>query len=204
MHQEILSREQKQVLPLIKYFYPDFYLAGGTALALQIGHRKSIDFDLFSPKEFSNISLRNKIKKNGFEIDKILFDEQDQFTVLIEKVKITFLFYPFQVTSTSIGEQLRAPSTLTLAAMKAYTLSRRAKWKDYVDLYWITQKYFSLKKVIQEAQKIFGNEFNEKIFRESLAYFDDIDYSEEVIFAPEWQASEEIIKQSLLQLAIKK
>lgn len=204
MHQEILSHEQKQVLPLIKSFYPNFYLAGGTALALQIGHRKSIDFDLFSPKEFSNINLRNKIKKAGFEIDKVLFDEQDQFTVLVEKVKITFLFYPFQVTSSDIGERLQAPGTLTLAAMKAYTLSRRAKWKDYVDLYWITQKYFSLKKIVREAQKVFGNEFNEKIFRESLAYFDDIDYSEEVIFTPEWEVKNKIIQQSLLRLAVKK
>lgn len=173
-------------------------------MALQIGHRKSIDFDLFSPKEFSNINLRNKIKKAGFEIDKVLFDEQDQFTVLVEKVKITFLFYPFQVTSSDIGERLQAPGTLTLAAMKAYTLSRRAKWKDYVDLYWITQKYFSLKKIVREAQKVFGNEFNEKIFRESLAYFDDIDYSEEVIFTPEWEVKNKIIQQSLLRLAVKK
>lgn len=204
MHKEILNARQKEILPLIKAFNRDFYLAGGTALALQIGHRESIDFDLFSPKEFFNLKPRNRIARAGFKIEKVLIDEQDQFTVVVDEVKITFLFYPFEIGATDMGDDLKAPSILTLAAMKAYTVSRRAKWKDYVDLYWVMKKYFSLKEIINEAERIFGNEFNEKIFRESLTYFEDIDYSEEVISAPGWQISDKIIKQSLLQLAVEK
>ena len=51
MHDEVLTKEQKDILPLIAEFKKEFYLVGGTAIALQIGHRYSIDFDLFSFKE---------------------------------------------------------------------------------------------------------------------------------------------------------
>jgi len=52
MHKEILSPAQAKLLPLVKKFNKDFYLTGGTAIALHLGHRRSIDFDLFSGKEF--------------------------------------------------------------------------------------------------------------------------------------------------------
>ena len=54
MHPEILTHGQIQLLSLIKKFAPQFGLVGGTAVALQLGHRRSIDFDLFSQKEFNN------------------------------------------------------------------------------------------------------------------------------------------------------
>jgi len=57
LHKEILSPEQIELLPFLKKFKNNFGLAGGTAVALQIGHRRSIDFDLFSHKFFKNISL---------------------------------------------------------------------------------------------------------------------------------------------------
>jgi len=66
--------------------------------------------------------------------------------------------------------------------MKAYALGRRAKWKDYVDLYFIMKYYRGIKKVIKKAKNIFGNEFNEKMFRVELAYFKDIDFSEKIIY----------------------
>lgn len=62
MFDNILTENQKKILPLIKIFSPDFYLVGGTAIALQIGHRRSIDFDLFSDKDFS---FRKKNKMEG-------------------------------------------------------------------------------------------------------------------------------------------
>lgn len=177
-------------------------MAGGTALALQVGHRKSIDFDLFSEKEFDNLKIRNSIKRAGYSIEKVLMDEQDQFTVIVEKVKITFLHYPFKISTDFIDKKLKAPDILTLSSMKAYTISRRAKWKDYVDLFCILNSFHSLTEIVKKAENIFGNEFNEKIFRESLVYFDDIDYSEEVIFASKYKTSDKKIKESLLKLAM--
>lgn len=71
------------------------------------------------------------------------------------------------------------PSLLTLAAMKAYALGRRSKWKDYVDLYFLLKGYYQLEDVIRKANEIFGDLFSEKLFRAQLSYFDDVDYTEE-------------------------
>ena len=57
MHKEILTLEQLELTPLLKKFSKDFYLVGGTAIAFHIGHRRSIDFDLFTAKEFDNITI---------------------------------------------------------------------------------------------------------------------------------------------------
>ena len=64
MHKEILSKEQFDLLPFIKLFSKDFYLVGGTAVALHIGHRRSIDFDLFTDKlRIKAISIKTTIAK---------------------------------------------------------------------------------------------------------------------------------------------
>jgi len=61
MHKDILTKEQQKLLPLVGEFAKDFGLVGGTAIALNIGHRRSIDFDLFSLKEFDNYQIKRKI-----------------------------------------------------------------------------------------------------------------------------------------------
>jgi len=86
--------------------------------------------------------------------------------------------------------------------MKAFALSRRAKWKDYVDLYFVMKDYFSLNEISKQGGKIFGKEFNEKIFRESLAYFTDINYGEKVIFMPGVEVSDAILKKSLIKISL--
>ncbi len=63
--------------------------------------------------------------------------------------------------------------------MKAYALGRRAKWKDYVDLYFILQRH-TIKEILTQTKRIFAGAFSEVNFREQLSYFDDIDYTEEV------------------------
>lgn len=70
IHYDILNKKRKNLLPNLKVFKKDFYLAGGTALALQIGHRDSQDFDFFSKKHFKNKELFAKVKKafRGHEI----------------------------------------------------------------------------------------------------------------------------------------
>jgi hypothetical protein len=77
---------------------------------------------------------------------------------------------------------LKMPDLLTLAAMKAFALGRRAKWKDYVDLYFIIKYHFSIKEITEAAKEIFKEEFIEKQFTAQLGYFKGINYSEEVTF----------------------
>lgn len=60
---KILTKNQQELLPLISQFSPQFYLVGGTALALQLGHRRSIAFDLFSEKDFKNDLIIKKVRR---------------------------------------------------------------------------------------------------------------------------------------------
>ena len=202
LHLEILSPEQAEFLPVLKDFSGKFGLVGGTAVALFIGHRRSIDFDLFSAEEFGNLSILNKFKKFA-RIQVMLVSRLDEVTFVSEGVKFTFFRYPYPIRyQEKLNGIIKLPDLITLAAMKAFALSRRAKWKDYVDLYFVMKDFFSLKEIAQKAQDIFGPEFNEKIFRSQLAYFKDIDYTEKVIFMPGFDTPDEEIERKLVKLSI--
>lgn len=197
MHKEILTEAQVELLPLVGSFKQNFGMVGGTAVALQIGHRESIDFDMFSYKAFGNLALRNRIEKIH-RIDEILVDKKGEFTFTIGTVKFTFFHYPFDINFPEIFENVICmPTLLTLAAMKSYALGHRAKWKDYVDLYFIIRDYHSLQDIVRETEIIFGDSFNPKLLRQQLDYFDDINYQEQVVFKPGFEVPEEEIKQAL-------
>jgi len=93
------------------------------------------------------------------------------------------------------------PRLLDLAAMKAYALGRRSKWKDYVDIYFILRDHISLNQITERTSILYGELFSEKLFRALLSYFDDIDYSEPVEFlGPRIEENE--IKEFLIEKAI--
>jgi len=202
IHKEILIKEQVKLLPLLKLFYKDFGMVGGTAIALYIGHRRSIDFDLFNFKEFGNLSIKNKLLRFG-KIDEIIVNKLGEFTILINGVKFTFFHYPYQVEfSRNFDDFIKMPDLLTLAAMKGFALGMRAKWKDYVDLYFIIKKHFSVSKISKKGKEIFGNEFNEKLFRSQLAYFKDIDYEEEIDYLKGYEVDNKIIQKELINFSL--
>lgn len=202
LHKEILTKEQIGLLPLVKSFSHNFGLVGGTAIALFIGHRRSIDFDLFMPKEFDNFAIRKKIIKFG-KIERVLVDHTGEYTIVMKKVRLTFFHYPFKISfSKKFDNIIKLPDLLTLAAMKAYALGRRAKWKDYVDLYFIMKDYHNIGEIVKKANKLFGHEFNEKMFRAQLAYFKDVDYSEKVIYMSGLEVPDNIIKKGLINFSL--
>jgi len=177
-------------------------LVGGTAIALYIGHRRSIDFDLFTDKQFNNQSLLKKIQKT-LKIDEIIVNKLDELTLMIHGVKFTFFNYPYKISySKKVGSHIKLPDLLTLAAMKAFALGMRAKWKDYVDLYFILKDHYSIEDISKKSKKIFGHNFNEKIFRGQLAYFEGINYSEEVEFMPGFKISDKEIKKRLTEFSL--
>ena len=197
MHDEILSKRQAELLELLKEFNKNFGLVGGTAIALHLGHRRSIDFDLFTDNSLQNQSTLNKISKN-FKIDLLIVNKLDELTLIVKGVKLTFFRYPFVIDYQEKLGKIKIPDLLTLSAMKAYALGRRAKWKDYVDLYFILKNHHTLAQICARAKKIFGPEFNEKIFRVQLGYFEDINYSEAVDFMPGFEVSDKEIKKALI------
>lgn len=202
MHKEILTKEQSDLLPLVRSFSRDFGLVGGTAIALLVGHRQSVDFDLFTLNEFGNLAIRRKLIQ-FCKIDHVLIDKKDEFTVDVNGVRVTFFYYPFKINFTKKFDNIiKLPDLLTLAAMKAYALGRRAKWKDYVDIYFIAKNYHGIGDIIKKVRKIFGHEFNEKIFRAQLSYFKDIDYSEKVIYLPGSKVPDSVIKKELINFSL--
>ena len=86
--------------------------------------------------------------------------------------------------------------------MKAFALGQRAKWKDYVDMYFIMRDFHSLDDIAHEAERLFAPEFNAKLFRSQLSYFDDINYREAVTFKPGFEVPDDKIKRALEEYSI--
>ncbi len=201
MHKEILSATQAGLLPLVKSFKREFYLVGGTAIALYIGHRRSIDFDLFKYSRLNHKNILLKINKFPYPYA-VTRRVAEQMNLTLNEVKITFFEFPFQVESPCEFEKIiRLPELLDLAAMKAYALGRRSKWKDYVDLYFLLKDHFNIHQISTRASQIFDQLFLEKLFRAQLSFFADIDYSEPVEFigkpVPEKEIMEFLIEKAI-------
>ena len=98
-----------------------------------------------------------------------MYQESNQLHILVNDVKITFFEYEFEVPHRGKFEDIITMPNLTdLAAMKAYALGRRAKWKDYVDLYWLLKYHCALNDISRRASEIFGSLYSEKLFRQQL------------------------------------
>jgi hypothetical protein len=194
MHKEILSGNQLELLPLVKQFVCEYYLAGGTAIALYIGHRRSIDFDLFKFNTLNHKKNVSIISTFGYPYT-ITRRVKEQMNVTIRDVKFTFFEYPYKIdTKYKFENSLKLPGLIDLAAMKAYALGRRSKWKDYVDMYFILKDYFSIEQISKKAIEIYDQLFSEKLFRVQLSYFDDIDHSEPIEYLVPTVSEDEIKK----------
>ena len=202
MHIEILNNNQKQLLPFIKKYKRSYYLVGGTAIALHIGHRHSVDFDLFTEKKINFTSVKKDVAVSGFP-STIITALSDQIHFIIHDVKLTFFEFPFLVEANEGYEgYLRMPDLISLAAMKAFALGGRGKWKDYVDLFFLIKGFFSINEISDKAKELFQDSFNPILFRKQLCYFGDINYSEQVVFLPGFETEETTIKDFLTEAAL--
>lgn len=201
MHTQIFNQDQAKLLPLVRQFKKEFYLVGGTAIALYLGHRRSIDFDLFKYSPIKPLKIIDTISDFEFPYT-ITRRVTEQLNVTVNNVKFTFFQYPFKISATEkLEDIIRLPDLKDLAAMKAYALGRRSKWKDYVDLYFILNGHLTVKQISDRTSELFGELFSEKQFRAQLCYFDDVDYSEPVEYLVQ-PVTEEKIKSFLTDKAI--
>ncbi len=161
-------------------------MAGGTALALQTGHRISVDFDLFSDDDIPKELLERVEKTFSESTISPLVNNPEELSVLIGGLKLTFLKYPFPVIKEMADlDGLKALSILELSATKAYTIGRRGSFKDYVDLYFIlSENQANLEQIIELSEQKYGNEFNSRLFLEQLIYLEDVEEAE-IIFLKE-------------------
>lgn len=192
LHFDTLTKKQKDTWPSLKPFSRYGALGGGTALAIQLAHRRSYDFDILCPEPISKRFIL-RIKEH-FEKVQILVDTPDELTfTTVLGVKVSFVFYPFAplyrvITTANLGVY----SWKDIALDKAYTIGRRGEWRDYIDLYFSMKSGFSLARIIRGARKKFGGLYSEKLFLSQLCYFGDIkDYSIEL-------TKQEVIPRQLL------
>jgi hypothetical protein len=201
MFDNILSENQKELLPFIESFKKEFYLVGGTAIALQIGHRESIDFDLFKFSSISTVKIVQRLKDFNLTY-RLIFTDERSFHIVCKGVKITFFQYPFKISTSKRFHDIKMPDLLHLASMKAYALGRRAKWKDYVDLYFILKDYHTFDEISTKTQEIFEGVFSTKLLKQQLCYFNDIDYTEAVAYCID-PIADEVIKDFFKDLVTK-
>jgi len=201
MHKEIFTDNQLELLPLVKEFRREFYLAGGTAIALYLGHRRSIDFDFFKSSPFNEKKIISKITEHHYKYQ-VTRRVSEQLNLTVNNVTFTFFEYPYKIEAkNNFANILRLPSLIDLAAMKAYALGRRSKWKDYVDFYFLLKDYFTINQISDRAVELFDQMFSQKLFRAQLCYFEDIKYDEPVEYLVNPPMEKEI-KEFLIEKAI--
>lgn len=173
LHPETLYPKTREVLEKLskERFLRGFYLAGGTALALQLGHRKSIDLDFFSSefprKEVVLNSLRGYILKIVQEVTGTL-------DLLVDDVQVSFLEYKYPMLEDRVEFlNVMMASVVDIGCMKISAISSRGSKKDFVDLYFILQSMTLVDLLKKFSEKFEGAEYSEAHILKSLTYFDD-------------------------------
>jgi predicted nucleotidyltransferase component of viral defense system len=160
-------------------FISDYTLVGGTALALQMGHRMSEDLDFMTDK--NNLDAR-RIQRNInrlFTHWRLIRKRDEQIDFLIKNTRVTFFTaqlvnIPFQVSSrTCPYHHLRIADIKTLALLKLSAISQRNTLRDYYDLYTISKEKFSLSGIFAEAKQSLP-QLSPIVYTETLTYTDDI------------------------------
>lgn len=176
------SSVNKGTLELLKSlmgqdFLSDFNLVGGTALALQIGHRISIDLDLFTDKEFNPSEIRAQLEQKYKLIDiienktgitqKIEYPENTNIFIKVDIVKYSYKLINLPI----ISEGIRLLSKEDIIPMKLAAVSNRGSKKDFYDIYFLLQEY-TLKEMLSLFEKKYSN-YNHFYVIKSLTYFED-------------------------------
>jgi predicted nucleotidyltransferase component of viral defense system len=152
--------------------FDNFVLVGGTALSLQIGHRISVDIDLFGNCDLEDFAFSEIL--SGFGETTILKKSKRIQIFSVNGIKVDLVDYNYKLISApSIIDGIRLASEMDIAAMKLNAIAGRGSKKDFIDFYYLGKK-FSLDEMIKFYNEKYpdGSEF---MVRKSLTYFDDAD-----------------------------
>lgn len=173
-HSNILNRNQKAIIT--KLILPQkygFYLAGGTALALQLGHRTSIDFDFYSLKNFPSLELVRIIAKT-FLKTRILFQAEDTLRIKVADTELSFFYYPYRlIDQPLIFQKIQLASLADIAAMKLAAIVQRGTRRDFIDVYYLLANY-QLEQLIDFTIKKYPG-FQPMLILRGLLYLEDAD-----------------------------
>jgi len=150
-----------------------FNLVGGTALSLQIGHRKSIDLDLFTQSDFEADAVLNHLREAGYEPQITHFQKQTLIGE-IQGIKVDFIRfrYPF-ANDVLVVDGIRMANIKDIACMKIDAIMGRGRKKDFFDLYFLLQRY-SLTDMMGWYGQMFKHSTLFHVYK-SLTWFEDAD-----------------------------
>ncbi|MBI4606463.1 MAG: nucleotidyl transferase AbiEii/AbiGii toxin family protein [Planctomycetes bacterium] len=176
MHDEILTDRQRNGLEVLRRtgLVSRFYLVGGTATALHLGHRLSIDFDLFTDQEFEPGEIIAQLQSTlPLEVRR-----QSPATLhsVLNGVQLTFLRYPYPLLDPLLDgpSGLRVAQTRDLLAMKVVAVAQRGTRKDFIDLYFLCRAGRTLEEGLELLpRKYLGAKFDLYHVVNSLQYFTD-------------------------------
>lgn len=208
-YSHILNTTQNKILPQLTFTKPQFYLGGGTALALQLGHRTSVDFDFYASHKFDNQQVAQTISQlfPGTDIS----SKQPENTLRLDVMgtEVSAFYYPYPLLDQPIDYGPVSLASLTdIAAMKTTAVIQRARQRDFYDIYYLI-KELGLEKIISATyQKFPWYEENNVVVFTSLTYFVDADKDPEAdrvqVFDTKltWDKVKDFIKYSVSQLNI--
>lgn len=176
---DVLPEAQRRLWSELATVPGEFTLYGGTALALHLGHRKSVDFDFFGKRAIDVTALEGGI---SFLADaEVIQREKNTLSAIVDRggpVKVSFFGVPKlkQLTSPLVSKdnRLKVASLIDLAGTKASVLQVRAEAKDYIDMDALIRiGGVGLPFALSAAEKLYGPSFNPEITLKALAYFED-------------------------------
>lgn len=180
MHLDILSLKQKETLNQLSFTKEQgLYLAGGTALALQMGHRTSVDFGFYTTKHFKKGNLLKPFKDNlkGHKFT-VLRDIDDTFEIQLNDIQLSCFYYQYPLISSLIDcQNVKIASIEDIAAMKIVAISQRGKRRDFIDIYYLIKK-LGLAEILALTKKKYP-ELDQYNALRGLVYFNDADQDKE-------------------------
>jgi predicted nucleotidyltransferase component of viral defense system len=151
-----------------------FYLSGGTALSLQLGHRESEDLDFFCKDMFDPQLLQQSFIQVG-NLENVMVDE-GTLNAFMDNVKLQFLYYPYDLLEEcKEWNGISLSSVADIACTKLVTVSMRGSKKDFIDIYVILQ-HISLRELFEKLDEKYKKvHYNKPHILKSLVYFFDAD-----------------------------
>lgn len=176
MYLKTLPLNVKKVLNNLKRIdsINGFYLSGGTALSLQIGHRESQDLDFFNQNSFKPELIQRELEAIGSL--KSLVISAGTLNCFLDNVKLQFLYYPYPLLEPKVEwENIQISSKLDIVCTKLITVSSRGSKKDFIDLYFLLKEY-NLQMLFEKLKNKYPKtDYNEAYILKSLVYFVDAD-----------------------------
>ncbi|MEK7525979.1 MAG: nucleotidyl transferase AbiEii/AbiGii toxin family protein [Patescibacteria group bacterium] len=177
------------------FLVKDFYLTGGTALSLQIGHRESQDLDFFSQNDFEPELVQKQLEAIG-SLENVEIGK-GTLNCFLDNVKLQFLHYPYQLLEPNIHwEGIQISTKLDIACTKLITVSVRGSKKDFIDIYFLLRE-FDLRTLFEKLKKKYlKTNYNETHILKSLVYF--VDAEEQPLPRMHIELSWEEVKENII------